>query len=106
VVPDPLQSNQTSGRVIRFGPRKSGLRVIREGKSFSGNTDLDNSPVPDFSRYQSGESSEEYRHRMIVNAVYFSAAGVPPERVLRPGCIQICGIPVSLCVPFREEPLQ
>jgi hypothetical protein len=72
VVPDPLQSNQTSGRVIRFGPRKSGLRVIRGGKSFSGNTDLDNSPVPDLSRYQSGESSEEYRHRMIVNAVAFA----------------------------------
>jgi hypothetical protein len=33
---------------------------------------ITSSPVPDLSRYQAGESSEEYRHRMIVNAVAFA----------------------------------
>jgi hypothetical protein len=74
VVPDPLHSDQSSGRVIRFGPRRNGLRVIQGGKSFSGNADLDNSPVPSLSRYEDREreSPGEYRHRMKVNAAAFA----------------------------------
>jgi hypothetical protein len=72
VIPDPLQSNETGGRVIRFSPRKRGLRVSGGGKSLIGNADPDHSPVPDLSRYQAPESSNEYRHRMIVNAIAFA----------------------------------
>ncbi len=72
MIPDPLQSNETGGRVIPFSPRKRGSRVSRGGKSLIGNAGPDHSPVPDLSRYQGRESSEEYRHRMMVNALAFA----------------------------------
>jgi hypothetical protein len=76
VIPDPLQSNETGGRVIRFSPRKRGLHVSGGGKSLIGNADQDHSPVPDLSRYQGKESSDEYRHRMMVNAVAFAFTSI------------------------------
>jgi len=71
VIADPLQSDVAGGQVIRFRPRKGGSRVSRGGKNLIGNADQDHSPVPDLSRYQGKESSDEYRHRMMVNAVAF-----------------------------------
>ena len=76
VIADPLQSNVAGGRVIRFRPRKGGSRVSRGGKNLIGNADQDRSPVPDLSRYQGKESSDEYRHRMMVNAVAFAFTSI------------------------------
>ena len=72
VLHDPLLSNETGARVIRFTPREGGLRVNRGAERFIGNADPDPSPVPDLGRYQGRESSDEYRHRMMVNAVPFA----------------------------------
>jgi hypothetical protein len=69
---DPLLSNETGARVIRFTPREGGSRVNRGAERFIGNADPDPSPVPDLGRYQGRESSDEYRHRMMVNAVAFA----------------------------------
>ena len=76
MIADPLQSNGAAAQVIRFRPRKGGSRVSRGGKSLIGNADPDRSPVPDLSRYQGRESSEEYRHRMMVNAVAFAFTSI------------------------------
>jgi hypothetical protein len=72
VASDSLQSNENGGRIIRFRPRNRGSRVSRRGETLVGNSDPDFSPVPDLSRYQAPESSNEYRHRMIVNAIAFA----------------------------------
>ena len=69
---DSLQSNENGGRIIRFRPRHGGSRVSRRGETLIGNSEPDYSPVPDLSRYQAPESSNEYRHRMIVNAIAFA----------------------------------
>lgn len=69
---DPLQSNENGGRIIRFRPRNGGPRLSRRGETLIGNSEPDYSPVPDLSRYQAPESSNEYRHRMIVNAIAFA----------------------------------
>jgi hypothetical protein len=76
VIADPLQSNVAGGRVIRFRPRKGGSRVSRGGKNLIGNADQDHSPVPDLSGYLGKESSDEYRHRMLVNAVAFAFTSI------------------------------
>ena len=75
MIADPLQSNVAGGRVIRFRPRKGGSRVSRGGKNLIGNADQ-YSPVPDLSRYQGKESSDEYWHRMMVNAVAFAFTSI------------------------------
>jgi len=76
VIADTLQSNGAVAQVIRFRPRKGGSRVSRGGKSLIGNADPDRSPVPDLSGYQGRESSEEYRHRMMVNVVAFAFTSI------------------------------
>ena len=76
MIADPLQSDVAGGQVIRFRPRKGGSRVSRGGKNLIGNADQDHSPVPDLSRYQGKESSDEYRHRMMVNAVAFAFTSI------------------------------
>ena len=75
MIADPLQSDVAGGQVIRFRPRKGGSRVSRGGMNLIGNADQDHSPVPDLSRYQGKESSDEYRHRMMVNAVSSTILG-------------------------------
>ena len=72
MIRDPLQSNETGGRVIRSGPRKPELRVMRGGKSVIGNTAPYRSPVPDLGRYEGREGPDEYGHRMMVNAAAFA----------------------------------
>jgi len=46
--------------------------IADRGETLIGNSEPDYSPVPDLSRYQAPESSNEYRHRMIVNAIAFA----------------------------------
>jgi hypothetical protein len=72
VASDSLQSNENGGRIIRFRPRNGGSRVSRRGETLIDNSEPDYSPVPDLGRYQVPESSNEYRHRMIVNAIAFA----------------------------------
>jgi hypothetical protein len=44
-------------------------RASHGGKAVIGNSELDCSPVPDLAKYQDPESDDEYRHRMMVNAI-------------------------------------
>jgi hypothetical protein len=68
VASDSLQSNENGGRIIRFRPRNGGSRVSRRGETLIGNSEPDYSPVPDLSRYQAPESSNEYRQTLIGNS--------------------------------------
>jgi hypothetical protein len=67
-----MQSDKPGGKVIRSAQRRTGLRVIRGGKSVTDNADLDRSPIPDLRQYQGWEGPDEYRGRMIVNAIAFT----------------------------------
>jgi hypothetical protein len=62
-------SIKDDGRVIQFRPRMGTLSRSRRGKAFIRNFEQDYSPVPDLAKYECQESDDEYRHRMIVNAV-------------------------------------
>ena len=62
-------STNDDGRVIQFRPRMGTLSRSRRGKVPIRNFDRDYSPVPDLAKYECPESDDEYRHRMIVNAV-------------------------------------
>jgi hypothetical protein len=68
-VPDPVQANDDSSRVVRFRPRMHGPHANRRGKALTGNSELDFSPVPDLAKYHAPESDDAYRHRMIVNLI-------------------------------------
>ena len=59
------------GRVIRFRPR-----IGRRPASHWRNRPIDDSarhdsPVPDLAKYECPESDDEYRHRMMLNAIAF-----------------------------------
>jgi hypothetical protein len=57
--------NDDDGRVIRF-PSRMGAPRGHWAKTGAGRNC---SPVPDLAKYECPESNDEYRHRMIVNAV-------------------------------------
>jgi hypothetical protein len=60
-------SSDPDSRVIRF---ESGTDSShRRGKALTGHCGPDYSPVPDLSKYEYRESEDEYRHRMVVNAI-------------------------------------
>jgi hypothetical protein len=48
-----------------MGPSRGSHR----GKAAIGNSEPDYSPVPDLAKYDCPQSDDEYRHRMIVNAI-------------------------------------
>ncbi len=56
------QSSDSDGRVIRFRARRRGWKPV--------------SPVPDLSKFERGESEDDYRHRMRMNVLGFAAAAV------------------------------
>ena len=62
-------STNDDGRVIQFrlrmgtSPRRRGEKVPIH--SF----ERDYSPVPDLAKYECPESDDEYRHRMVMNAI-------------------------------------
>jgi hypothetical protein len=58
-----------TGRVIQFRPRMGTSPRRRGGKVPIRNFERDCSPVPDLAKYECAQSDDEYRHRMIVNAV-------------------------------------
>jgi hypothetical protein len=63
-----FQPTEDGSRVIRFRPRASGSPTNRRGGILIGNSEPNNSPVPDLAKYEDPENDDEYRHRMIVNA--------------------------------------
>jgi hypothetical protein len=69
VLSDRIQSNDDASRVIQFRPSLDGSRGRHRGKTLIGNSEPNCSPVPDLAKYQDQESDDEYRHRMIVNAI-------------------------------------
>jgi hypothetical protein len=61
--------NDDDSRVIRFRPRIGTWSGSDRGKAQMGNVRPGYSPVPGLSKYECPESDDEYRHRMIVNAI-------------------------------------
>src|SRR5262249_1755440 len=66
VLPPPVISSDAGSRVIRFRSRTDRSHL---GKISIGCSGPDQSPVPDLSKYECPESEDDYRHRMVVNAI-------------------------------------
>src|SRR5262249_21484395 len=66
--PPPVISSDADSRVIRFRSRMDSSHRHRGKASicYSGPGD---SPVPDLSKYERPESEDDYRHRMLINAM-------------------------------------
>ncbi len=58
---DRSSSSDSESRVVRFPRRRSAARWRANVPS----------PVDDFAKFERGESTDDYRHRMIVNVVAF-----------------------------------
>ena len=65
----PVFSSDADSRVIRFRSRMGASHRSQRGKSPIGYSGPGYSPVPDLSKYESPESEDDYRHRMVVNAI-------------------------------------
>ena len=65
--PPPVMSSDPDSRVIRFESRTGASH--RRGTAAARDCGPDHSPVPDLSKYECLESEDEYRHRMVINAV-------------------------------------
>ncbi len=65
----PVTSSDADSRVIRFRSRTGASHRSHRGKAPIGYSGPDFSPVPDLSKYESPESEDDYRHRMVVNAI-------------------------------------
>jgi hypothetical protein len=61
--------NDTDSRVIRFRPRMDASHRSHRGKTPIGYSGPDYLPVPDLSKYGCLEGDDDYRRRMIMNAV-------------------------------------
>src|SRR5262249_9554427 len=68
-VPAPVISSDADGRVIQFRSRTGAQHRSQRSKAPIGYCGPDYSAVPDLSKYESPENEDEYRHRMVVNAV-------------------------------------
>jgi hypothetical protein len=61
--------NNADSRVIRFRPRMDAPHRNHRRKTPIGYSWPDYSPVPDLSKYECPESDDDYRHRMVMNAI-------------------------------------
>jgi hypothetical protein len=61
--------NEADGRVIRFRPRAAASHRSHLGRAPISHSPPDYSPVPDLSKHERPESIDDYRHRMVVNAI-------------------------------------
>jgi hypothetical protein len=59
------------GRVIRFRPRMGGRPASHWRSPPIDDSSRYDSPVPDLAKYECPESDDEYRHRMMLNAIAF-----------------------------------
>jgi hypothetical protein len=66
-MPPLVISSDPDSRVVRFESRTGASH--HRGKALTGHYWPDYSPVPDLSKYECLESEDEYRHRMVVNAI-------------------------------------
>jgi hypothetical protein len=64
----PAISSYTDSRVIRFQSRTDSSH-LRRGKASIVYPAPGDSPVPDLSKYERPESEDDYRHRMLINAI-------------------------------------
>jgi hypothetical protein len=68
-LPAPVISSDADSRVIRFRSRTGASHRCQRGNAPIGYSGSDYSPVADLSKYECPESEDEYRHRMVINAV-------------------------------------
>src|SRR5499433_2138700 len=68
-LPAPVISSDADSHVIRFRSRTGASHRCQPGKAPIGYSGPDYSPVPNLSKYECPESEDEYRHRMVINAV-------------------------------------
>src|SRR5262249_4797365 len=68
-LPPPVISSDADSRVIRFRSRTSASQQSHRGQAPMGYSGPDCSPVPDLSKYECPESEDDYRHRMVINAI-------------------------------------
>ncbi len=68
-LPAPVISSDADSRVIRFRSRTDASHRSQRGKAPIGYSGPDYSLVPDLSKYECPESEDDYRHRMVINAV-------------------------------------
>jgi hypothetical protein len=68
-LPAPVMSTDADSRIIRFRSRTGASRRSQRGKASTAYSGSDYSPVADLSKYESPESEDDYRHRMVINAV-------------------------------------
>jgi hypothetical protein len=68
-LPPPVISSDADSRVIRFRSRTGAWQQSDQGKAPIGYSEPDDAPVPDLSKYECPESEDEYRHRMVINAI-------------------------------------
>ncbi len=61
--------DEDANRVVRFPLRTAEKFGKIRRRTSIGRLRRDYSPVPDLTKYQTPESDDEYRHRMMVNAV-------------------------------------
>jgi hypothetical protein len=62
-------SSDPDSRVVRFESRTGASHRVHRGKAETRDCRPDYSPVSDLSKYECPESEDEYRHRMVVNAM-------------------------------------
>ena len=63
------QSTDDDIRVVRFRPRMGALRGHYQWMAHVNKPEPDDSPVPDLAKYECSEADDDYRHRMIENAI-------------------------------------
>ena len=61
--------NEPDSRVVRFRPRTGASHRSHRGKVPIAHSGPGYSSVPDLSKYERPESLDDYRHRMVVNAI-------------------------------------
>jgi hypothetical protein len=68
-LPPPVISSDADSHVIRFRSRTGASHRSYRGKAPIAYPGPDYSPVADLSKYECPESEDDYRHRMVINAV-------------------------------------
>jgi hypothetical protein len=68
-LPAPVISSSADSRVIRFRSRMGASHRSQRRKAPIGYSGSEYSPVADLSKYECPESEDDYRHRMVVNAI-------------------------------------
>jgi hypothetical protein len=69
MVPDRAPLIDTENRVVRFRLRPGMSRGCRRELPPNWNSAPDNSPVENLERYERAGNDDDYRHRMIMNAI-------------------------------------